>query len=212
VIDVLIVAPYASVLAGIRALLAGFDQIAVLGEARDTIALAQQLDVRAPDVILYDASTGDLNAVLTAASGHELGIVTMSDNSLDLGALARQAEHGWCALRRSAAGEEIAAGIQAAAVGLIALDNSFADSLVPTAALDPATGADHEAGDAVLTARELEVLQLMTHGLPNKVIASRLHISLSTAKFHVASILSKLDAESRTEAVTIGARRGLVSL
>jgi len=212
VIDVLIVAPYASVLAGIRALLSGFDQIAVAGEARDTLALAHQLEANVPNVILYDASTGDLDAVLAVISGYDLAIVTMSDNSLDLGALARRADHGWCALRRSAAGEEIAAGIQAAAAGLIAMDTSFTDALIPPAPLDAGLGSDHEPGDAVLTARELEVLQLMTHGLPNKVIASRLHISLSTVKFHVASILSKLDAESRTEAVTIGARRGLVSL
>jgi DNA-binding NarL/FixJ family response regulator len=64
----------------------------------------------------------------------------------------------------------------------------------------------------VLTNREREVLQLMAYGLPNKQIAARLGISLSTVKFHVASILEKLRVESRTEAVTEGIRRGLVSL
>jgi DNA-binding CsgD family transcriptional regulator len=58
----------------------------------------------------------------------------------------------------------------------------------------------------------MEVLQLMAHGLPNKRIAARLGISLHTAKFHVAQILAKLDAGSRTEAVTRGARRGYVTL
>jgi DNA-binding NarL/FixJ family response regulator len=64
----------------------------------------------------------------------------------------------------------------------------------------------------MLTARELEVLRMMAEGAPNKIIAWRLGISEHTVKFHVASILSRLGASSRTEAVTIGIRRGLVLL
>ena len=63
-----------------------------------------------------------------------------------------------------------------------------------------------------LTRREIEVLQLLAAGLGNKEIASRLHISEHTAKFHVASIMSKLGAATRTEAVTLGIRRGLVMI
>ena len=63
-----------------------------------------------------------------------------------------------------------------------------------------------------LTTREQEVLQLMAEGLPNRGIAKRLSISPHTVKFHVASILAKLGAESRTEAVHVGARRGLIAL
>ena len=66
--------------------------------------------------------------------------------------------------------------------------------------------------DETLTTREREVLALMARGLPNKQIAARLSISLHTVKFHVASVLAKLGASSRTEAVTLGARRGAVSL
>ena len=61
-----------------------------------------------------------------------------------------------------------------------------------------------------LTAREMEVLGMLADGLGNKIIAARLGISAHTAKFHVASIMAKLGAGSRTEAVTIGMRRGLV--
>ena len=61
-----------------------------------------------------------------------------------------------------------------------------------------------------LTAREIEVLGMLAEGLGNKTIAVRLGISTHTAKFHVASILAKLGAGSRTEAVTVGMRRGLV--
>ena len=59
---------------------------------------------------------------------------------------------------------------------------------------------------------EREVLQQMAQGLANKQIAARLNISQHTVKFHVASILAKMGAVSRTEAVTLGARRGLISL
>jgi len=63
-----------------------------------------------------------------------------------------------------------------------------------------------------LTEREQEVLQLMADGCSNKEIANRLGISDHTAKFHVASILSKLGAASRTEAVTVAIRRGVILL
>ncbi|MEI9971658.1 MAG: LuxR C-terminal-related transcriptional regulator [Ignavibacteriota bacterium] len=63
-----------------------------------------------------------------------------------------------------------------------------------------------------LTARELEVLRMMAEGAANKTIAWKLGISDHTVKFHVASILGKLNAASRTEAVTIGVRKGLILL
>lgn len=63
-----------------------------------------------------------------------------------------------------------------------------------------------------LTSREQEVLQMMAAGLPNKQIAAKLRISANTAKFHVAQIMAKLEAGSRTEAVSIAIRRGLVPI
>lgn len=63
-----------------------------------------------------------------------------------------------------------------------------------------------------LTERELEVLHLLAQGMPNKEIASQLVISERTAKFHVSSIMSKLGATNRTEAVALAAQRGLISL
>ena len=62
-----------------------------------------------------------------------------------------------------------------------------------------------------LTPREIEVLQLLADGLPNKAIAARLDISDQTVKFHVASIIGKLAAANRTEAVRIALRRGLLT-
>jgi NarL family two-component system response regulator YdfI len=116
------------------------------------------------------------------------------------------------ALRRDATPEEIAAALTAVAGGLITLDRRFAPLLLqPTIPLAPAP-EQFTRPEEPLTARELEVLQLLAEGLPNKIIATRLHITEHTAKFHVSSILMKLGAASRTEAVTTAARRGLLML
>ena len=80
-------------------------------------------------------------------------------------------------------------------------------------AADPPQPTDASGdGEAGLTPREIEVLAAMADGASNKMIARRLGISFHTVKFHVASILAKLDADSRTEAVAQGARLGLVML
>jgi len=67
-------------------------------------------------------------------------------------------------------------------------------------------------GEILLTPRELEVLALLAEGASNKVIARRLGISAHTAKYHVASLLEKLDAVSRTDAVAHAARIGVLHL
>jgi DNA-binding CsgD family transcriptional regulator len=72
--------------------------------------------------------------------------------------------------------------------------------------------ANGEAPDIELTPRELDVLALMAEGASNKAIARQLGISVHTAKFHVGSILDKLDATGRTDAVAHAARRGVINL
>ena len=99
---------------------------------------------------------------------------------------------------------------------LIVADAERADLVIsePSETVSLATGAqalDHTEG-AALTPRELAVLRLMAHGLGNKEIAEELAISRHTVKYHVASVLAKLGVHSRTEAVTLGLRRGLVPL
>jgi DNA-binding CsgD family transcriptional regulator len=76
----------------------------------------------------------------------------------------------------------------------------------------PVHGALGVEAGAALTQREGEVLRLMAQGLGNKGIASALGISVHTAKYHVASVLAKLDVHTRTEAVTRGLREGLLPL
>ena len=73
-------------------------------------------------------------------------------------------------------------------------------------------GQQGEPSGIELTPREREVLALMAEGASNKAIASRLGISVHTAKFHVGSLLDKLDATGRTDAVAHAARRGVINL
>jgi DNA-binding CsgD family transcriptional regulator len=83
----------------------------------------------------------------------------------------------------------------------------------PDAVVVPSTAVSTSAdGDVPLTPRELQVLALLAEGASNKVIARRLGISVHTAKFHVASLLDKLDAVGRTDAVAHAARRGVINL
>lgn len=98
----------------------------------------------------------------------------------------------------------LAAAVRAVIAGLIVLDPVVAGA----ARAQPDTPAS--ADSDLLTARELEVLQLVAEGYPNKSIAHELGISEHTAKFHVGSLLGKLGAASRTEAVTIATRRGIL--
>ena len=89
-----------------------------------------------------------------------------------------------------------------------------ADVVVDEAAVRAGARLDFGAqnGGRTLTRRELSVLRLVAHGLGNKEIASELGISTHTVKYHLASLLAKLGVHSRTEAVTIGLRNGLVPL
>ena len=102
------------------------------------------------------------------------------------------------------------AAVEAATQGLVVLS----PQLVEEVASETETVAIADAGepaDNLLTAREQEVLDLISQGLPNKLIANSLGISEHTVKFHVSSIYAKLGASNRTEAISRGARRGLVS-
>jgi DNA-binding CsgD family transcriptional regulator len=100
------------------------------------------------------------------------------------------------ALLGSVAGLRLAGATQAADVTLVARDRHRAP----------------EPSETDLTPRERDVLTLMAEGASNKTIAKRLGISVHTAKFHVGSILDKLDATGRTDAVAHAARRGVIDL
>ena len=106
-------------------------------------------------------------------------------------------------LPSAAAADQIVAGIYAAAAGLVVVP-AESSSLIVAAAFEPVIEN--------LTPREMETLEMLAEGLSNKQIAARLGISEHTAKFHVNSILGKLDAATRTEAVMRGIRAGLLKV
>jgi DNA-binding NarL/FixJ family response regulator len=109
-------------------------------------------------------------------------------------------------LPSDATAREVSVAIAAATAGLILL---HPDALRRSAR---ARSAARDARESALTQRENEILEMMAEGMSNRAIAVRLGISSYTVKFHVASILAKLGAASRTEAVTLGVRNGLISL
>ena len=175
--------------------------------------LARRLQALRPDVVLLDLDGGRLDVVLAELPAPAAAaVVALADAPRRVGA-DRAVERGLvrAVLPRDATSGEILAAIDAVAAGLVVLHpDAFADALAPRPRREarPARAAADPAQP--LTAREIEVLGMLAEGLGNKTIATRLGISTHTAKFHVASILAKLGAGSRTEAVTVGMRRGLV--
>ena len=168
-------------------------------------ALLHLIDESAAEAVLAAPSSGDWDQVDWPALSRRARLLVMVDDparmieALQAGAAA--------VLPASADSADIAAALGGAARGLRLLPEDALDLLLPER---PMTGDGDAAG--VLTARELDVLSALADGASNKAIARRLGISFHTVKFHVASILAKLDAESRTEAVTQAARLGLVML
>jgi len=116
-------------------------------------------------------------------------------------------------LPRNSSAAEISAAIEAVAAGLFVFHPSDVDAVPAARPREPESAGAPGAGLVeALTPREVEVLRLLAEGLGNKEIAARLNISEHTAKVHVASIMGKLGATSRTEAVTLGIRHGLVMI
>ena len=211
-IRILIVAAWASVRAGLSALLSDAADCEVIGEVSGSAELERLLADALPDVVLCDVLPGEVVRVIEALAGSDTALVLLGEERTDYRLLTDADLTGWAYLRREADRTEILGGIRAAAAGLVAMDKTLAPLLVVPAL--PTAVREREASlpGETLTARENEVLQLIAQGLANKQIAGRLGISQHTVKFHVAALLSKLGATSRTEAVTIGARRGVVTL
>jgi DNA-binding NarL/FixJ family response regulator len=182
-----------------------FDAIAraygtVVDGASDVAALQRLLERQRIDLVLAEGLGAD---DLGALGDHTARLIVLADDSdaADL-ALAGAA----AVLPRGASAETIGAAIALAGQGLRLVPDFALRALAGIEAPPPADGAP------VLTPREREVLAAMADGASNKVIARRLGMSFHTAKFHVASILTKLDADTRTEALARAARMGLVML
>lgn len=138
----------------------------------------------------------------------EVGILLLGVDDLQLGRLlATISDHALGILPLEATAEQIEVTLHALSSGLSVGMPDLVNALFWEGAID----LDEEPIEP-LTDRELEVLQMLAQGLTNKQIAAALEISTHTVKFHVSSIYSKLGAASRTEAVRLGVRRGLILL
>lgn len=205
-----IVAAYGSSRAELHALLADVEGFAIVVEASGSAELSRLLPSAPCDVVVFDFNRDDAVHVREVVAGAFAALLVIDDAVSEFAWLAGEGAPGWAWLSRDADALQIAAAIRAVSSGLIVLDPAVGPILRPHEG--PASSQHGERRDDTLTAREREVLQWMAAGLPNKNIAARLNVSLHTVKFHVASILAKLGAGSRTEAVTIAARRGYILL
>jgi two-component system, NarL family, response regulator YdfI len=198
--------------AGLQDLLAARG-VKVVGSSANLESLSERFTEARPHAVLLDVSGEKASELLDSLHFSEL----VSDTAVVV--LSERLPPGWAAeaLRagvRAILPSEVSPGhlisaLQAAVAGLVVLHPSDVES-----ALVPASRVSHPVADLLesLTRREREVLQMLASGLANKEIAARLSISDHTVKFHVASILGKLGASSRTEAVSLGIRHGLVLL
>jgi DNA-binding NarL/FixJ family response regulator len=157
-----------------------------------------------PDVVLAALPLADL---APAVDGPAPPIVLLAAESS-----VRWSQEVWrlgvrALMPPNASSASVLAAVDSVAAGLAVIDPAELKSLLSS------TAPVELLGDSpALTPRELDVLRMMADGAANKTIAWKLDISEHTAKFHVASILGKLNASSRTEAVTAGFRKGLILL
>jgi len=168
------------------------------------LSLGEQIEDAQPDVVVLDLGRESAAAWLRRADPvSAVPIVVLAEDVLSTAVAEWLRAGGRALLPRHATVEEIMAAVKAVMEGLVTLH--------PESMADRRPAVRHAGLHAPpLTPREIEVLGMMAEGLGNKIIAARLGITLHTVKFHIASIFAKLDAGSRTEAVTIGVRRGLV--
>lgn len=200
-IGVLIVAPSAVVRAGLEALLSGTPNLEVIGAAAEW----GQLTAEDHDLVLMDWDhPGDEFPPELLELAPASAIVLLADDP----------QRSWTAealragvrglLPRNASPAQMIAAIEAAVAGLVVMQTDDLDALL----LHPRPPRIVEN----LSPREVEVLGMLAEGASNKAIAFRLGISEHTVKFHVTSVMAKLNAGSRTEAVTLGFRQGLILL
>ena len=175
------------------------------------------LPVALPSTLLFRVQSDNPDVIVIAEGEAFLSRAgnrsTLSDVFSDTPAVLLVAEPN-TAIVRSAARLKIYSVLpmEVTAHQLVTAVSATVEGFAVTLPRPPAVPADTMRITEELTARELEVLRLMARGQTNKQVAAELKISEHTAKFHVSSVLAKLGALTRTEAVTIGMTRGLVAI
>ena len=213
-VTVRVISPYPSVRAGLRVLLGDDPRLHVVGDGGGWSGEGgEPLGRPEVDVLVVDLPSSEaMDDLLDEADRlPSAGVVLLGAPPYDHYDLVRLGPRPWGLLPREADAEELAVAVQTVHAGLLAIDPAIAAQLF-TAVSVPRPAPVLEEGGEELTPREVEVLSLISEGIPNKAIARRLGISEHTVKFHVGSVLGKLGAASRTEAVRVGARRGLIAL
>ncbi len=206
-IRVMLVDDHTMVRRGLATFLKVFDDLQLAGEAESGEAAIQLCAEVAPDVILMDMVMPDMDGAaatrLIRQQFPQVQVIALTSfkegdlvkNALEAGAIGY--------LLKDVSADELAEAIRAAHAGRATLSPEAAQALVETANQPPLPRPD-------LTEREREVLALMVEGLDNTQIAGRLTVSSSTVKSHVSNILSKLGVSSRTEAVSLALRTGII--
>lgn len=206
--QLLIVADDPLVRSGLAAILADADRFEIVGQT-DLAGLRSAIDIYRPDAMLWDIGE-EWESQLDDLEDEGLSIIGLVPSRIDaLGRLSQLAG----LLKRGVDIQQVEAALAAISLGLHVIDSSL------KTALPKEKEQEKEKAETLLdlnleplTAREQEVLDLLADGLTNKGIGQSLGVSPHTVKFHVTSILNKLDAQSRTEAVAIATRAGLLSI
>jgi DNA-binding NarL/FixJ family response regulator len=200
---VAILAAYPSVRAGLASMLHGDAHLRPVSVPLESLLHPESTTSALPlatDIVLVDPTDIPLDALQTLrgiTAEDDLPILWIGSPSADM------VTKGCNAVAPDIDAYTLAVAVRAAAAGLHVIDRALE---LP----DTGDTVNAEIGGGLLSPREQEVLQLVANGMPNKAIARELGISDHTVKFHVSSLLTKLDAASRTEAVTIATRRGLL--
>ena len=211
---------------GLRAVLetqADFKVIAEAASGDEALRLALAFQ---PDILLLDLEMPILDGVETIRRlrqqqpSSRVIVFTAFDNDERIIHAVQAGANGY--LLKGAPREEIFKAIRITMEGGSLLQPVIASKLLRHMGHQPVAGSPsssshhlptpHMPPYEALTERELEVLNLLAQGMPNKEIASQLVISERTAKFHVSSIMGKLGATNRTEAVSLAAQKGLITL
>jgi DNA-binding NarL/FixJ family response regulator len=189
---------------GIMALLADQTDLKLVAEASNGLEAVEQFRRNRPDVMLMDLQMPGMNGIdaMIAIRGEfpDARFIVLTTYSGDVQIVRALKAGARAYLLKSLLHRELLDTIRAVHAGQKRIPPEVAAEL-----------AEHAADDS-LTAREIEVLRLIAAGNANKLVADRLSITEETVKAHVKNILSKLDANDRTHAVTIGLKRGIIEL
>ncbi len=188
--------------AGLVALISELTGFSAVGQTSGPGSLVDDIDVFGPDIVVWDISDAlDRLSLLPEIS---VPVVVLAPSAEAAGLAWTNGAKG--IVPRNVARDELSAALNAVASRLTVFDNRFTHEIASPAAPAPPKSVES------LTPRELQVLNLVAEGLPNKSIASQLAISEHTVKFHINAILSKMGASSRTQAAALATRMGLVRL